>query len=85
MNFISSFFRGFICTQLLVSCGGFFPALNGNDTPKFVFMNQWPGYCISRNFSEDLILALLVRLFSLLKLCIANNTSHLEIIINKNR
>ena len=36
-------------------------------------------YRISRNFSEDLILALLARLFSSLKLCIANNTSCLEI------
>ena len=36
-------------------------------------------YHISRNFSKDLILALLVRLFSSLKLCIANNTSCLEI------
>ena len=32
-------------------------------------------YRISRNFSEDLILALLARIFSSLKLCIANNTS----------
>ena len=32
-------------------------------------------YCISRNFSEDLTVALLARLFSLLKLCIANNIS----------
>ena len=31
-------------------------------------------YRISRNFSENLILALLARLFSSLKLCIANNT-----------
>ena len=36
-------------------------------------------YCISRNFSENIILALLVRLFSSLKLCIANNTFRLEI------
>ena len=30
--------------------------------------------CLGRNFSEDPILALLARLFSSLKLCIANNT-----------
>ena len=35
-------------------------------------------YHISRNFREDLILALLARLLGLLKLCIAN-TFHLEI------
>ena len=32
-------------------------------------------YRISRNFTEDLILALLVSLFSSLKFCITNNTS----------
>ena len=32
-------------------------------------------YRISRNFIEDLILALLVSLFSSLKFCITNNTS----------
>ena len=36
-------------------------------------------YCISRNISEDLILASLARLLGLLKLCITNNTSHLNI------
>ena len=36
-------------------------------------------YHISRNFSEDPILAIVVRLFSSLKLCILNNTSHLDI------
>ena len=36
-------------------------------------------YRIGKNFSEDPILALLARLFSSLKLSIANKTSHLEI------
>ena len=36
-------------------------------------------YRVSRNFSEALNLALLVRLLSSLKLCITNNTSCLEI------
>ena len=35
-------------------------------------------YCISRNFSEDVILALLARLFSLLKLCITKNKFRLD-------
>ena len=45
-------------------------------------------YRICRNFSVDPILVLSARLFSLLKLCIANNTSRLEVmyfIIVKNR
>ena len=45
--------------------------------PKMII---WWMYRLSRNFSEDLILALLVRLFSSLKLCIANNTTRLDII-----
>ena len=36
-------------------------------------------YHTSRNFSEDVILALLARLFSSPKLSIANNASHLDI------
>ena len=35
-------------------------------------------YRINRNFSEDLIVALLARFFSSLKLCNANNTIHLD-------
>ena len=35
-------------------------------------------YGIGRNFSEDLILALLARLFSSLKLCMAKNTFRLD-------
>ena len=37
-------------------------------------------YCLRRNFSKDLILALLVRLFSSLKLCIANNAFRSKIV-----
>ena len=36
-------------------------------------------YHISRNFNEDLILALLARVFSSLKLCIANDTYHFKL------
>ena len=36
-------------------------------------------YRISRYFSEDLILTLIARFYISLKLCIANNTSHLDI------
>ena len=39
-------------------------------------------YTVSWNFSEDLILAI-VRLFSSLKLCIANNTSHSNVMYLK--
>ena len=35
-------------------------------------------YRISRNFSEDLIMALLVRLFSSQKFCNANNTFRVD-------
>ena len=46
-----------------------------NDKTKKASIN----YRISRNFSEDPILALLARLFSSLKLIIANNTPRLDI------
>ena len=36
-------------------------------------------YRISRNVSEDLILAFLARFFSSLELCIANNKSNMDI------
>ena len=36
-------------------------------------------YCVSRNFTKNLILALLARLYRSLKLCITNNTLRLNI------
>ena len=47
---------------------------NSNYSAFFVYK-----YCISRNFSEDLILALLARLFSPLRLSMVINTARLEI------
>ena len=44
-----------------------------------IIMHVTSFYGINRNFSEDLILSLLARLFGLLKLYIANNTFHLDI------
>ena len=65
-------------------------------TKIVIFMIHWAGvhvqgrghnsyivkmhYRISRNFSKDLILALLGRLLNLLNLSITNNASHLNII-----
>ena len=43
------------------------------------YMYKLPIYRISRNFSEDLILALITNVFSSRKLSIANNTSRLNI------
>ena len=40
---------------------------------------KWKEYRKSRNFNDDLILALLARLFSSLKLCIAYDTYHLKL------
>lgn len=56
-------------------------SFNLPDLQKYVYhlylwmvMYNFKGkYCTDRTFSEDPILALLARIFSLLKLCIANN------------
>lgn len=49
---------------------------------KCIHLNQMflKIHCISRNFSENLILAVLARFFSSLKLCYANNNTRLMII-----
>ena len=62
---------------------------SGIKFPSWIFGNLVSGkpsfknylyylYCISRNFSEYIILALSARLLSSLKLCIANNVSSLN-------
>ena len=46
---------------------------------RYMYLNELSYRILSRYFSEDLILVLLAKLFSSLTMCIANNTSHLNL------
>ena len=67
------------CIQIITNTHDVTMQVKRDIGKTILYMYKLPIYRTSRNFSEDLILALIAIVFSSRKLSIANNTSRLNI------